>query len=412
MDPILNPFAPGAGSRPPELAGREDILDEARIAIERTTAGRPSRGMLLLGLRGVGKTVLLNEIQRMATESGENVCLFLEAPEGRSLAEMLVPALRKALLQLSKKERAEARAKKAIAALRNFASVFKVKIGEVQIGVEPDPGTADSGDLDSDLTDLFIGVAETASQVGSGVVLIMDELQYLDSNELSALIVALHRIEQRNLPVIFFGAGLPQIAALAGDAKSYAERLFNFPNVGPLDRDAARDAIGYPLYREGVAIEERALDFIIERTQGYPYFLQEWGSHVWDVAIESPISEEDVRLADEGAVAQLDRSFFRVRFDRLTPREQDYLRAMAELGPGPHGSGDIAGVLGQPASAVATLRQGLIEKGMIYSPRHGETAFTVPMFDQFLRRAMTSWTPPTPPPKRTTRGRPPRTTGG
>jgi hypothetical protein len=320
---------------------------------------------------------------------------------------MLVPALRKALLQLSRKERAEARAKKAIAALRNFASVFKVKIGDVQIGIEPDPGTADSGELDSDLTDLLIAVAETAAQVGTGVVLIMDELQYLDSTELSALIVALHRIEQRNLPVIFFGAGLPQIAALAGDAKSYAERLFNYPIVGPLDRDAARDAIGYPLYREGVAIEERALDFIIERTQGYPYFLQEWGSHVWDVATESPITEEDVQLADEGAVAQLDRSFFRVRYDRLTPREQDYLRAMAELGPGPHGSGDIAGVLGQPASAVATLRQGLIDKGMIYSPRHGATAFTVPMFDQFLRRAMTSWTPPEPV-RRMTRGRPPK----
>jgi hypothetical protein len=193
-----------------------------------------------------------------------------------------------------------------------------VKIGDVQIGVEPDPGNADSGELDSDLTDLLMAVAETASEAGSGVVLIMDEVQYLDSKELSALIVALHRIEQRNLPVIFFGAGLPQIAALAGDAKSYAERLFNYPIVGPLDRDAARDAIGYPLYREGVAIEERALDFIIERTQGYPYFLQEWGSHVWDAATESPISEEDVRLADEGAVAQLDRSFFRVRYDRLT----------------------------------------------------------------------------------------------
>jgi hypothetical protein len=348
----------------------------------------------------------------MATESGESICLFLEAPEGRSLAEMMVPALRKALLQLSRKERAAARARKGLAALRNFASVFKVKIGEVEIGFEPEPGTADSGDLDSDLTDLLIAVAEAASQEETGVVLIMDELQYLDSDELSALIVALHRIEQRNLPVVFFGAGLPQVAALAGEAKSYAERLFNFPSIGPLPADAARDAIGYPLYREGVSIEERALDFIVERTAGYPYFLQEWGAHIWNAATESPISEALVRAADSAAVAQLDRSFFRVRFDRLTAREQDYLRAMAELGAGPHASGAIAAVLGHPASAVAALRQGLIEKGMIYSPRHGETAFSVPMFDQFLRRAMAGWTPPPPPPRRTTRGRPPRNRDG
>jgi hypothetical protein len=409
MDPVLNPFSPGAGSRPPELAGREDILADAKVAVERTLEGRQSRGMLLLGLRGVGKTVLLNEIRRMASESGDSICLYLEAPEGRSLAEMMVPALRKALLQLSRKERAALRARKGLAALRNFASVFKVKIGEVEIGFEPDPGVADSGDLDSDLTDLLVAVAEAASKAETGVVLIMDELQYLDSEELSALIVALHRIEQENLPLIFFGAGLPQIAALAGDAKSYAERLFNFPSIGPLNPEAARDAIGYPLYREGVSIEERALDFIIERTAGYPYFLQEWGAHAWDTASESPISEAAVRAADASAVAQLDRSFFRVRFDRLTPREQDYLRAMAELGAGPHGSGAIAEVLAQPASAVAPLRQGLIEKGMIYSPRHGETAFTVPMFDQFLRRAMPGWKPPPPPPRRTKRGRPPRT---
>jgi hypothetical protein len=412
MNPVLNPFAPGAGSRPPELAGREDVLTEARVAIERAASGRQSRGMLLLGLRGVGKTVLLNEIQRLAAESGENVCLFLEAPEGRTLAEMMVPALRKALLGLSRKERAAARAKKGLAALRNFASVFKVKIGAVEIGFEPDPGVADSGDLDSDLTDLLVALAEAASQAETGVILIMDELQYLDSEELSALIVALHRIEQRNLPLIFFGAGLPQIAALAGEAKSYAERLFSYPSIGPLPPDAARDAIGYPLFREGVAIEERALDFILERTAGYPYFLQEWGSHIWNAATESPISEVVTRAADADAVAQLDRSFFRVRFERLSAREQDYLRAMAQLGAGPHGSGEIAAVLGQPASAVAPLRQGLIVKGMIYSPRHGETAFSVPMFDQFLRRTMPGWRPPEPPPRRTKRGRPPQQTGG
>jgi hypothetical protein len=213
-------------------------------------------------------------------------------------------------------------------------------------------------------------------------------VQYLSGTDLAALIVSLHRVTQRGLPLVFFGAGLPQLAGLAGEAKSYAERLFDFPDVGPLSALAAREAIAAPVRREGVEINDEALDEVISRTKGYPYFLQEWGFHTWDVSAASPISGEDARLASERALKALDKGFFRVRLERLTPRERDYARAMAELGPGPHRSGEIAAKLRLKVSAAAPLRDKLIKKGMVYSPQHGDTAFTVPMFDEFMRRSM------------------------
>ncbi|MDP1920060.1 MAG: ATP-binding protein [Myxococcales bacterium] len=385
MNPRDNPFAPGAGTQPPELAGRSGIITDAAVAIARARRGL-GKSMLLLGLRGVGKTVLLNKLAEMAQTEG---CLpvVLEAPEDQSLAAMLVPPLRSALFTLSKSEKAANLARRGIGVLRSFAGAFKVKVGEVEFGMKPDAGTADSGNLEYDLPALLETVALAAKADGSALVLFIDEVQYLTTPDLSALIVATHKLGQKALPFLLIGAGLPQLAGLAGDAKSYAERLFDYPSVGPLLSPAARDAIAAPLKRESQSIDDKALEHIIKQTHGYPYFLQEWGYQAWNAAVGSPITLADVKLAAKAAVERLDAGFFKVRVDRLTPREREYMSAMASLGPGPHRSGDIAACLEKKVSAVAPLRDGLIKKGMIYSPKHGETAFTVPMFDDFLKRS-------------------------
>jgi hypothetical protein len=337
--------------------------------------------------------VLLNRSAQLAEQTGY-LTLVLEAPESRALAEMLVPPLRRALLKLSGVAKSKSIANKTLRVLRAFASAFKVKYGELEIGVEAERGTADSGDLEQDMPALLQLVAEAAKAAGRGVAIFIDEVQYLSREDLSALIVSVHQIGQHQLPFIVFGAGLPQIAALAGEAKSYAERLFDYPAIGPLDDAAARRAIREPLRAEKVDIEEAALALIVKRTHGYPYFLQEWGSHAWNEAPKSPITLRDVERATRHALGALDTGFFRVRLDRLAPRERDYVRAMAELGAGPHRSGAIAELLGIDVTVAAPLRAGLIRKGMIYSPAYGDTAFTVPMFDSFLRRVMPDWKPP------------------
>jgi hypothetical protein len=347
---------------------------------------------MLLGLRGVGKTVLLNRIAQLADEQ-EYATVLLEAPEDRTLAEMLVPPLRSLLFKLSRLEKTKEVARRGLAVLRAFAGMFKVSAGDVEFGVSPETGTADSGNLEADLPEVFLAVASAAKQAGKAVALLVDEVQYLAESDLAALIVSIHKVGQRGLPLLVFGAGLPQLAALAGEAKSYAERLFDYPEVGPLLEPAAQDAVRTPLKREGVEIDDRALAVIVEQTRGYPYFLQEWGAQVWDAAQGSPITFEDARQATSRAVAQLDKGFFRVRLDRLTPREKDYMRAMAELGPGPHRSGDIAQTLAMDVTTAGPLRSGLIKKGMIFSPQHGDTAFTVPMFDEFMKRSMPEWAP-------------------
>lgn len=392
MDPLRNPFSPGAGAPPPELAGRDEILDSARIALHRIRAGRPERSQMLLGLRGVGKTVLLNRIGEMAEELRFQV-VMLEAPEGQRLAAYLAPALKAVLVRLDRVEKAKESVSRAVGALRGFAGVFEVSIGEFTIGVS-EPPLADSGNLEVDLPALFLAVGQAAKAADSSVAILVDEVQYLNEADLRALIVSLHAISQKGLPVVMFGAGLPQVAALSGEAKSYAERLFDFPSVGPLTPDAARRAIGQPVRSEGAEIGAGALDRIVAVTRGYPYFLQEWGKHTWNAAERSPISADDVAAASHSATAALDKSFFRVRFDRLTPREQDYLRAMAELGAGPHRSGAIAEALGRTVESTGPLRSGLIKKGMVWSPAHGETAFTVPLFDEFMRRAIPDWRSP------------------
>jgi hypothetical protein len=391
VDPTRNPFAPGAGARPPELAGRESIIEAANVAMQRIQRGRQEKSQMLLGLRGVGKTVLLNRLAQLAEDMG-SIVVPLEAPEGQRLAAFLAPALKSVLLRLSRVAQARELAQRGLGALRGFASAFKVSIGEIELSMSAEP-IADSGNLEIDLPELMGSVGRAAQAANTSVVILLDEVQYLSEEDLRGLIVAMHRIAQRGWPVILFGAGLPQVAALAGEAKSYAERLFDYPEVGPLPSAAARSALLDPIVEEGESISEDALNRILSITEGYPYFLQEWGKHSWNTAGRSPITADDVEMASSLATVALDRSFFRVRFDRLTPREQDYLRAMAALGPGPHRSGDIADALGIKVQQAGPLRNGLIKKGMIWSPAHGQTAFTVPMFDAFMIRAIPEWKP-------------------
>jgi hypothetical protein len=392
MDPRTNPFAPGAGAPPPALVGRDGIIEAADIALHRIRDGRPEKSQMLLGLRGVGKTVLLNRIGQIAQDLGYLI-VKIEAPEGQRLAAYLAPALKGTLLHLSRSEKAKDLATQGLGALRGFASAFKVSIGEFEIGVSESP-VADTGNLEIDLAALLVSVGRAARADDASVVILVDEIQYLTQEDLRALIVAFHMISQEGLPIVMFGGGLPQVAGLAGDAKSYAERLFDYPPVGPLSPAAASEAIQRPLRDEGADIEDDALAEIVATTSGYPYFLQEWGKHAWGVADASPIDLRDVQQASADATEALDKNFFRVRFDRLTPREQDYLRAMAELGPGPHRSGEIAALMHRKVESLGPLRSGLIKKGMIWSPSHGDTAFTVPLFDAFMKREMPDWNPP------------------
>ena len=389
MDPIRNPYAPGAGTPPPELAGRDDIRESVRIVLERTKIGRPTKSMLMVGLRGVGKTVLL-DLMREQAEARGIYALRIEAPENRSLPAMLAPQLRVALLRLSNKQAAKQLAQRALRGLAGFVGALKVKYQDIEVGLdfEPESGLADNGDLEIDLHALFEVVGAAAKADATCMALFIDELQYVEENELAALITALHRMAQRQLPVVMFGAGLPQVRGRMGQAKSYAERLFEFPAIGPLSPEDAKRAIAKPAKDEGVEIEPLALDAIVSQTQCYPYFLQEWGKHVWDVAERTPITAANVEVASQQTIAALDQSFFSVRFDRLTPAEKRYMRAMAQLGAGPHRSGDIANTLNRRVSSLAPTRNQLINKGMIWSPSHGDTAFTVPMFDQFMQRIM------------------------
>ncbi|HYO25296.1 MAG TPA: ATP-binding protein [Lacipirellulaceae bacterium] len=389
MDPITNPFAPGAGAPPPELAGRAELRDNVRIALERIRLGSPARSVMMVGLRGVGKTVLLDRMRDDAEASGMQT-LRIEAPERRSLPAMLAPELRLALLKLSRSGAAKDLAVRALRGLAGFAKALKLKYGDIEVGLDyaPEAGLADNGDLEYDLPALLEAAGAAARQAGSALVMFIDELQYVEEPQLASLITSLHRTAQRKLPVALVGAGLPQLRGHMGKAKSYAERLFSFPEIGPLPEAAARFAVAEPARQLGVHVEDDALELIVAHTQGYPYFLQEWGKHAWDVADASPITRADVEAATVTALAALDESFFRVRFDRLTPTEKRYLRAMAHLGPGPHRTGDIAEVLGRTSPSLGPTRNQLISKGMVFSLSHGDTAFTVPLFDAFMRRIM------------------------
>lgn len=385
MDPVRNPFAPGAGSQPPELAGRDNIVSDATIALRRMRVGKHAQSQMLLGLRGTGKTVLLNTIENAAEDAGY-ITSTIEAPEDKALADLLYPKMQQALRKLSLIESAKAKTHAAMKALRGFASAFQVKIGDLSVSVDPEPGVADSGNLEYDLPDMFVAIGQAAKAAGNGWCLLIDEVQYLKSDELAALIVAIHKVAQKQLPVIFFGAGLPQLAGLSGDAKSYAERLFAYPKVGPLDKESASKAVLDPIKDEGESITDEALNEIYRITAGYPYFLQEWGFQAWKVADASPIDLSDVKKATASALKRLDEGFFQVRFDRLTPKEREYVIAMSELGQGPYRSSEIAERLGEHPSKLGPRRAQIIAKGMIYSPQYGDIDFTVPMFDDYLRR--------------------------
>lgn len=389
MDPRTNPYAPGAGTLPPELAGRDEIIERAAIALDRFRAGLSARSLLMVGLRGVGKTVLLTRIAQ-ETEARGFVVIQIEAPEKRSLPALLIPPLRAALLKLDRIAQTGDLAKKALRVLGGFISAMKLKYEDLEFGFDlgNEPGVADSGDLEHDLISLLVEVGRAAKEKNSAIVFFIDELQYVPEDEFASLITALHKCAQNQLPVALIGAGLPQLVGQAGRAKSYAERLFEYPEIGALSEAEAKKAIVAPAERLGVNYEQSALEEILKQTKAYPYFLQEWGKHSWQCATNSPITRQDIIAANDLAIAELDASFFRVRFDRLTPGEKKYLRAMAELGSGPHRSGDIAHLLGKEVQTCAPTRATLINKGMLFSPAHGDNSFTVPLFDAYMKRVM------------------------
>lgn len=389
MDPINNPFSPGAGAPPPELVGREEILEKLRINLVRVKLGRPGQSLLLTGLRGVGKTVLLNKIGSIATENGYSN-LSIEAIESKPFIEILIPEIRRLLISLSLKNKIEDSLKKAIGVFKSFVGGLKLKINEIEVGVEipPAQGNADSGDIDLDLPDLFVEVAKAAKSKDTAIILLIDEIQYLEKKDLSALIYSMHKIQQQQLPFYLAGAGLPSLPGFAGEAKSYAERLFLFLNVGPLSQVDTEKGLQNPVNKLGVSFSQEALNMIFTKTLGYPYFVQEWGSLSWDIATSTPISSEVIGSVNTIITPKLDESFFRVRFDRLTNKEKLYLRAMAELGSEPQRTGDIAGILGAKLQSLTLTRSNLIKKGMIYAPDHGMQAFTVPLFDEFIKRVI------------------------
>ncbi|WP_122604855.1 AAA family ATPase [Pseudomonas fluorescens] len=387
MDKNTNPFNPGAGVSPPELAGRSEVLETADTALARTKRGKHAKSLMILGLRGVGKTVLLNQIKDRAIALGY-LAEMQEAHDGAELKQLLIPVLRRLLLRLDRVQNTVETVKKGIRVLRSFIGNITIAAGgaEVTLGGDSEAGYADSGNLEDDLRDILIATAEAARDAGQPVAIFIDELQYLSKDELGALIRAIHAINQAALPLILFGAGLPQLAGQAGDAKSYAERLFEFPRLGALLEVDAWKALRDPVEDEGARISDEALREIYEKTHGYPYFLQEWGYTAWNIAKDKIITEQDAQAATEESIRKLDESFFRVRFDRTTPAERDYMRCLAELGEGPQRSADVAKKLGRNATSLGPVRDSLIKKGMIYSPEYALIAFTVPLFDEFMRR--------------------------
>ena len=394
MDPIKNPFSPGAGAPPPELVGRDPILEQARILLGRIKQKRPEKSILLTGLRGVGKTVLLNEIERLAKADGYRT-IVVEAHEDKPLGPLIAPYLRSLLFELDRIAGAGDKVKRGLRVLRSFLGALQVTYKDITVGLDVDPekGSADSGDLEIDLPNLFVAIAEAAEDRKCAVAVLIDEVQYFNQKELGALIMAMHKLQQRRLPLVLFGAGLPILAGLAGESKSYAERLFSFPDVGALSEEDSAKALREPAQASGVAFQAQALKEVFRLTKGYPYFLQEWGYQAWNLATTSPITLQVVKNATAKVIPRLDQNFFRVRFDRLTPSERNFLRAIAELGPGAHRTGEIADVLGVKVTSLGPVRAKLIKKGMIYSPAHGDMAFTVPLFDEFMIRAIPEFKP-------------------
>jgi len=391
MDPIRNPYNPGAGSQPPVLSGRDSQLEAFRILLERLRIGRPEKSMLITGLRGVGKTVLLNTFEGIAAQAGFATALR-EITHTTDFRVVIAHLARRALVSVSPLQNLKEKGKRALGVLKAFKLQLPGGGPEISVDVEAALGIGDSGDLEEDLADLLVALGEAAADHQKGVVFLLDEVQFLGKPELEALISALHRCSQRAVPVTLVGAGLPQLPQLAGEAKSYAERLFNFPRINSLAQEAARKALELPAVREGARYEAAAVEHIIGFTDGYPYFLQEFGKRVWNIAPGPVVTLEDVREAEREVRLELDSNFFRVRVARCTPSELAYLSAMASLGNGPYRSGDIATALERPgAPNVAPTRGRLIRKGLIFSPDHGLNEFTVPQFADFMQRNYSDW---------------------
>ena len=387
MDPRINPYAPGAGTPPPELAGRDAVLADARLAVQRNRSGRSARSFMFVGLRGVGKTVLLNEVQAIAEEEGA-LTDFIEVASNEPLSKSVVATLRSILLKLDRIKGVSEHVKRGLRVLKSFVGAVTVKVEGVEFAVDIDgePGVADSGTLSRDLAEVFVAAGEAARDRDTSIVILIDEIQNLPPEEFEALIMAVHRTDQKRLPVLVVGAGLPLLVRLSGNAKTYAERLFEYPDIGALDPAEARRALVKPAVQADVEFDEDAVAAVIGETQGYPYFLQEWGYQAWNTAPVSPITKGDVARSSDAAIRRLDQNFFRSRYERLSEPQKAYLYAMARCGPGPHRTGDIARALGKSSQQMGPIREALIASGMIYSPRYGYAAFTVPLFDAFMKR--------------------------
>ena len=392
MRALTNPYTPNAGAEPQAVVGRDDQLDSFDLLLARIERGRTEQSMIITGLRGVGKTVLLGQF-RVKALAREWVVIELEVSkhDDAEFRSDISGRLRTALLELSPRARWTERFVHAAAVLKSFTiSVDAAGSLSAGVDVEAAEGFADHANLAMDLTDVFLSLGEAAHERGRGVVLLFDEIQFLGRTQLEALIEALHKMVQRKLPITMVGAGLPQIAELAGDAKSYAERLFKFPAIENLPPDDARAALSRPAEDEGARLSADALDEAIKITGGYPYFIQELGYAVWTVAEGPVITMEDVRQAVPAYEAKLDASFFRVRLDRATDLQRAYLRAMAQLGPTAQKAADVADLMGRSSTNLGPTRAELINMGLLYTPEHGYAAFTVPHFDKFMLRAVPS----------------------
>jgi AAA ATPase domain len=387
VDPVRNPYNPGAGTRPPALVGREGAIRDMDVTLLRLLRGTNSQSQLLTGLRGVGKTVLLNEFEELADGRGY-FHEYIEVSEDGNLAPAIASALRRVLLSMDAKRRIGEAVRRALGVLKAFT--LRIPDGpELSIDVDAVLGPADSGELGADLAGLFVELGGVARDHGTGILLAIDELHYVDRPTFTALIVGLHRASQERLPITIAGAGLPTLAALTGEAKTYAERMFVFPRVDSLTVEQAVEALQQPALDEGVRWSQGALEAAVAVTRCFPYFLQEFGRHAWDVA-DGPgeITDEEFRRSVPLSIATLDDGFFRVRAGASTPVERSYLRAMAELGPGPVGTGEVAALLGRPATTVSSVRDGLIKRALCYAPERGRIDFTVPLFGEYMKRWM------------------------
>ncbi len=395
MDRRLNPYTPNAGARPPVLVGREDELEEFDVLLHRLEAGHTEKSLIVVGLRGVGKTVLLGEFRQLALDREWHVVeIEVSKWDDAQFRRSIARELRRVLHSISARSWSQ-KLRGAMGALRSFTLKVDPE-GHLTIGLDADAsvGVADSGDLDADLSDLLVGVGEAAREHGTGVVLLLDELHFLSRPQMEALIAAVHKTVQRSLPITAAAAGLPQIHELVGDAKTYAERLFKFPSLGRLDEADAREVLREPARLLDVRFGDEALAVGLEFSEGYPYFLQEFGEAAWDLASGSSIDVMDGLSAKLVVQEKLDSGFFKVRLERTTELQKAYLRAMAELGPDAQLASRVADLLERTSSECGPTRKQLIDKGLLHATEHGYAAFTVPGFDEYLKRAIPELAPP------------------